>query len=577
MQPTRLFTLHMLGPLEIRVGERLPALRRKERALLAYLAATERAHQRRALADMFCQEADAPDRALRLLLSRIRHELHPLALILDGAAVRFDPQIGEVDFLAFTRGLEGDLSGQTIAALEAAVTLYRGELLASLNLADAPEFELWLLGERARLRLLYERGLNELVSRLIATSQHAAAIERARQLLQSNPLLEEAHAQLIWLYAQTGQRSAALHQFALCRDLLQRELAVEPAPALRALHAEVAAGQLGPRAAPSPAAGPAPADWRKPAVYVGREAELEQLRRAWEGVRHGRTMVVLIEAEAGGGKTRLVHEFAGRAGLRLLSGRCSESMAPLPYHPWIEVLEEYRAAGPSARLDQLSPFARDYLARLVPGLARRSRSAPPAAPTAGGEIERLFTAILEYLEQGGPAPLAIFIDDLQWIDETSLRLFHFIATRAQRMRLLLIGTLRSAEADDAPALQTLLHDLQRQPVLHLQLAALGEESIQLLIAQGWPALPEAHHAAAAAMLAQATQGNALFVTEIIAELAHTTQVPSELPIPASVRELVQRRFRQLPPSGRQALEGLAVLASPATLTQAQLISGRGEE
>ena len=56
-------------------------------------------------------------------------------------------------------------------------------------------------------------------ARLIACDRHALAIQRARQLVQSNPLLEEAHARLAWLYAQTGQRAAALQQFERCRDL----------------------------------------------------------------------------------------------------------------------------------------------------------------------------------------------------------------------------------------------------------------------------------------------------------------------------------------------------------------------
>ena len=85
----------------------------------------------------------------------------------------------------------------------------RREFLAGAALPDMPEFELWLLGERTRLHEYYERGLSELIARLIAVARYADAIARAQQLVQANPLLEQAHARLIWLYAQTGQRHAA--------------------------------------------------------------------------------------------------------------------------------------------------------------------------------------------------------------------------------------------------------------------------------------------------------------------------------------------------------------------------------
>src|SRR6185369_9100189 len=83
------------------------------------------------------------------------------------------------------------------------------------------------------------------VERLTAADRYAPAIQRAQQLVQSNPLLEEAHARLAWLYAQSGQRMAALQQFERCRDLLREELAVEPAPEFVRLHDQILAGAIG--------------------------------------------------------------------------------------------------------------------------------------------------------------------------------------------------------------------------------------------------------------------------------------------------------------------------------------------
>lgn len=554
-------------------------LRRKERALLAYLVATGQSHYRQTLAGMFCREADVPMRALRLLLSRIRRHLGADAILTLQDTVQFNKHAGWVDCLEFGLILEGNLAVVSLEQLATAVALYRGEFLADTSLDDALEFELWLLGERARLRQLYERGLTELVTRLIAQERYQPAIQFSQQLLQSNPLLEEAHAQLIWLYAQTGQREAALKQYESSRDLLWRELAVEPMPELKALYAEVVAGRPTIAFKTTPDNRAAVALSQAP-DFVGREAELARLYNIWSAVWDGQGGVVLVEAEAGGGKTRLVQEFARNLPQgSFLIGRCYESTTTLPYHPWIEVLETRLTDLDDSGLKGLSPFTQNYLTRLLPALAQRLRrnvSSPP--PTSSDELERLFAAVGEFLFQlpGKNKVLLIFIDDLQWADETSLRLFHFIARRAVQSRLLLIGAFRSEEIEEGP-LPILLSDLQRLSPYRIPLTPLSPIAIGTLTAKQWPKLPEGERPQVVARLAQATGGNPLFVSEVLRELAGTIQVPAELPVPATVRELIGRRLAYLPHSGRQVIEALSIFHSSATLTEAQEVSTRSEE
>lgn len=463
--------------------------------------------------------------------------------------------------------------------------LNRGEFLAGQTLPDAVDFELWLLGELTRLRALWERGLSELAARSIALGRYESAIQWAQQLVQSNPLLEEAHADLIRLYAQTGQRQAALQQYERCSDLLRQELAVEPMPELQALYARVAAGESG---APSPSTLVATEDLRQPADFVGRDAELAQLHQAWQAARRGQGTVVLLEAEAGGGKTRLAHEFSRSLSEAVfLAGQCYESTRALPYRPWIDILEARLAGLDDATLTKLPALWLEQLMRLLPALAHRlGRDLPTAPPTAGGELERLFTAVTEFLFRlPDTPPLLIFVDNLQWADEASLQLFHFVARRVPRAGrwfsetrgALLMGAFRSEELYDVPALQALVSDLQRDPLLHLRLEPLALESIIILTAQLWPKLPAGYRPQVCAMLGEATGGNPLFVTEVLRELAHTTAPPPTLPVPPSVRDLVHHRLRQLPESARQVTEAIAVLGSPVTLAQARQTSARSDE
>jgi DNA-binding SARP family transcriptional activator len=559
-------------------GRSAPTLRRKEWALLAYLVATGRPHPRRSLARLFCPEAADPDAALRVLLSRIRRQLAPELILTEGDTIRFNPSAAWVDYLEFTTVLDGEVARHPLKQLETAVILYRGEFLQGLSLADSPEFEMWLLGRRAQAGQLYERGLAEITTRLIGRGSHQAALQPVQQLLHHNPLLEEAHAQLIYLYTQLGRRQAALDQYELCRELLWRELAVEPSPELKALVEAIRAGRpaLSFPAVPTnqEAVLPSPA-----VAFAGRQTELEQLQTVWQRAVAGQGSVLLVAAEAGGGKSRLMEEFGRRlpAG-SFLTGRCYESSAILPYHPWIELLESRLAAIGPAGLQERSPFVQDYLARLLPGLAQRLGRFSPALPTGSGELAHLFAAVTDFLwPPTAAAPVLLFIDDLQWADETSLRLFHHLARRAAQAGFLLVGAYRSEEVEDNPGLATLLADLRRLSPHLLALQPLPPAAIGDLAAQLWPRLPEGYRSHVTPMLVQATGGNPLFLTELLRELAHSRQLPAELPVPATIRDLIRRRLEQLPHRGRQVIEALAILAVPATLNEAQQTSGRSDD
>jgi DNA-binding SARP family transcriptional activator len=572
-------TIRLLGTFAIEQPPSAPpALRRKTRALLAYLAAANRPQSRQHLADLFCQEADAPSRVLSLLLSRIRSQLGARVLFTEANTIQLNPQAVWVDYSAFQQQLTGDVSRQSAAAIETAVALYRGEFLEAFNLPDAPEFELWLLGQRAHARQLLEHALLALVHQLSQQHSYPPAIQYARQLVQHNPLLEEAHAQLIRLYAQTGQREAALRQYDRYRDLLQTELGAPPTDTLQKLRAEIQSGALGRTGPQTELIPPATSSPPQPG-FVGRAAEMAHLQAAWRSVQTGQGAALLIGASAGAGKSRLVRELSNGlpAGAVYLGG-CFESTQALPYQPWLALLESHWQQLPESTLQQLSPATQTYLDHLLPGLIRQLPQA--GLLTVLDEPERLFTAIVEFLSQhpaGQLPPRLLFLDDLQWADATSLRLFHYISQRISRFPWLLLGAYRTEETMETPALSQLLDDFDRRGLAPLRLSPLTAADITELAAHSWPRLAPGYRGHIAAMLAQATGGNALFITAVLQELATSPHLPAELPVPTSVQALMQRRLRRLPPGSRQVLETLAVLGSHASLAQLRQISARSDE
>jgi DNA-binding SARP family transcriptional activator len=155
---------------------------------------SERPQPRHALATRFCEETTDPLAALRWHLSRLRRVLDPAILVAEGESVRFNRQVAHVDSVAFERALGERAEQQDVSLLAEALRAYRGEFLSGLSLSDAPEFDFWLLGERARLQQLYEQGLSRLVEGLISLGQYAEAIPWAQRLVESEPARRRAAA-----------------------------------------------------------------------------------------------------------------------------------------------------------------------------------------------------------------------------------------------------------------------------------------------------------------------------------------------------------------------------------------------
>ena len=161
-----------------------------------------------------------------------------------------------MDVAAFERLLaEG-----TPDAAEAAIALYRGDLLEDVGIRD-PAFEEWLRVERQRLRGRAEEAAARLMAQSLAEGARERAAAAARRLMQLDPVREDACRALMRHHADRGETAQALRLFDALRDRLHRELGVRPArettrlsEAIRAggepENARVAAGTGVPDAAP---------------------------------------------------------------------------------------------------------------------------------------------------------------------------------------------------------------------------------------------------------------------------------------------------------------------------------------
>lgn len=180
------------------------------------------------------------------------------------------------------------LTPPEVATAEAAVAGYRGDLLEA---SDAP----WLVVHRERYRHQHLALREALAGHYLATDRPEHAHAHAERLVAHDVIRERSHRLLMEVLWRMGDRSAALRQYAVCAEALDREIGVAPLPETAALRQRIldgAAPEAGPRPAPTRAvarvAGPADATAEPIERALGLMAEAAACLRTEAGRRRAR-------------------------------------------------------------------------------------------------------------------------------------------------------------------------------------------------------------------------------------------------------------------------------------------------
>jgi tetratricopeptide (TPR) repeat protein/tRNA A-37 threonylcarbamoyl transferase component Bud32 len=311
------------------------------------------------------------------------------------------------------------------------------------------------------------------------------------------------------------------------------------------------------------------------APLVGRDKPLARLRTLHAQARVGEGAVVCIAGEAGVGKTRLVEELGHMArhdGTRILVAPCLFGGGSTSYLPFAEAFRQYFALRGVTSASSLQSFVVDRAPRLGGSLQVLNRFLRFTFATNGPTSEEELWEVLDQLVaiMAEERPLVLVIDDLQWADESSLRLFQFVARRAARRRLLLVGTYRPEETVVAKGerphlLTTLLQVMGREEGFErLELGRLGKEAVVDILDRLYPGHqwgPELAH-----LLFRETEGNPFFLVEILKLLTGEgvlaqrdgrwtlTTGLDKIQIPDKVYDVVMRRLNRLQQQERDILE-----------------------
>ena len=557
------------------------------RALLAYLSVeADRPHRRERLAGLLWPEQ--PEQVarsnLRYALSNLRGVIgdrtaSPPFLRITRHTLQLNPE-GDtwVDVAAFVRHLslaEGAPDSASVAHLEEAVALYRGDFMAGFSLTHSVLFEEWVLFTREALAWKAANALRRLMACAQQRGDLQAAQNHARRLLQLEPWQEEVHQALMRLLALDGQRAAALAQYETCRRVLAEELGVEPLPETVALYERIRAGALEEEAArlhrppvTFSMARLAPGLTATSQPFVARDDELNRMHRVLAEVLSGEGRVMFVTGEAGSGKTALIRRFVEQAmarhtGLVAAYGRCDAfTGAGDPYLPFREILQtltgdiETRRAGGeieaehARRLWAIWPEAirvlleagPDLVDLFVPGdvlayraemflqtdgmadwvgrrvaLARQRAASDGVQPPQRNifqQVARVLQTLSDY------CPLVLVLDDLQWADNTSLDLLFHLSRGLTGHRILVLGAYRSTDVasggDARSPLPAVVHEIERlfgNCRLDLDRAD-GRQLVEAYL----DTIPNRLGATFRETFLRHTGGNPLFVVELLSSL-----------------------------------------------------------
>ena len=322
-------------------------------------------------------------------------------------------------------------------------------------------------------------------------------------------------------------------------------------------------------------------------VFVGREKELDGLRKAFDEAFAGHGSIVMLVGEPGIGKTRTAQEletYARVRGAQVLWGTNHEAAGAPPYQPWIQVGRSHAWADNLAELAPDTQGIGPELARIfpelrqLPNVAEQEENDEQVDPEAAQF--RLFDAYTRFVRaMSVRSPILIALDDLHWTDKGSLLLLQHLARELSRMRVLIVCTYRDT-------------DLVRTHPLSEALATLNRESgFQRIVLRGLSKDEAAGYIRTAANVQPApsvldkifeeTEGNPFFLSEVVNLMAQegtlTKESVSDIAIPDGVREALGRRLNRISEEANELLQIAAVAGSVFTYDTLTLLEEHTED
>ena len=596
----------------------------KVQALLAYLVLHhERTHTRAYLAGLLWPDVseEKARTSLRTALAILRKQLEITPglergayLYADELSVRWQPKAEWwCDAVEFARLIEQARKSNRSEDYESASHLYTGTLLDGW-------YDDWVLPLQERWQQWYADALERLIIRYEELHNAKRALDAAQRLIHLDPLREDAYRAVMRAYAALGERAMVREQYYRCKHVLATQLRVNPSKATVQLYRTLMSADpsqgtstgegeksvVAPANPPQPVL-PAPVAPVSSVVtpesglpMVGREAELTELLRIWDATRHGQGGLIMLEGEAGIGKTRLIQALAtqatGAGGMNLTGGAYTLG-ASVPFAPLLEAIRAPLLETPSPLLSGLAPAWRAELAMLWPALWAVWSDLPPNPPLPSDHSQlRLFEALTQLvLHVSRNQPVLLVLEDMHWADSSTMSWLGYIlrGRRFTNAPVMLVLTLRPEEMVSQPALQEwhrmvlATSGLQRQTLGRLEQSDVSS-IVAALLNENRTTGQEANLSSQLIQrLYTKSDGNPLFVVELVRSwqtagllaaavegtppalqgFAAATEAEPALPLPQRLQIIIAERIAHLGENAQILLRAAAAIGQtiPATL------------
>jgi PAS domain S-box-containing protein len=347
-----------------------------------------------------------------------------------------------------------------------------------------------------------------------------------------------------------------------------------------------------------------------PEKLYGREREIETLLAAFDRVvTSGRPELVLVSGYSGIGKSAVVNELhkalVPARGL-FASGKFDQYKRDIPYatlaqafqsliRPLLSKSDAELASWRETLLEALGPNGR-LMIDLVPELNLVIGEQPPVPELpphgAHGRFKLVFRRFIGVFARP-EHPLALFLDDLQWLDTATLDMLVDLFTQPDVQQLLVIGAYRDNEVDSAHPLMRKLDAIRKAGarVGEIHLAPLAREDLGRLISDTLSCLPAAA-APLARLVHDKTGGNPFFAIQFISVLAEEGLLRFDHDAVRwcweldrlhakgytdNVVDLMVGKLTRLPAETQVALQQLACLGNVAEIEILSIVLGKSNE
>jgi DNA-binding SARP family transcriptional activator len=586
-----------------RAGQVVQVDTRKAIALLAYLAVTKEAVSRDNLAALLWPDYDqvSARAALRRTLSVLNKAMGEGCLEIERERVRIslvngvwtDVDVFEAD-MTHAEELRQRGSDAWLDVLVKTLHIAHDRFMAGFSLRDSSEFDDWQYFQSERLNGDLALALEKLVIGYTDRENYEQAAVYANQWLRLDPLREEAHRWLMMLFALSGQRSSALLQYRECVRTLDQELGVAPLAETTELYQAIlenrfvkeyqtahsntykalptfSINETHPTLFPK---GPIE-EYRLP--LVGRTEDWKVLLDAYNHTQT-RGNVVVLEGEAGIGKTRLAFDFTDWAesqGAPVIRLRCYEGEMGLAYGPFVSGIAGFLARGEIKNaLKSVSPQALADASLLVPEIAAAAPGLPEPPSFEGPGAQSRFFESLRQLFLGildGPQTGILALDDIQWADTASLDFLGYLIRRLDACRVFFLLTYRNDSNRENSRLQNIFApELRSGWITRHVLSRLDAADITRLV--DTVSMKKDVPKDLSDRLYQETEGLPFFAVEYL----ESVLAGNQWNLPPSVKSLLQQRVTSVDETARQLLSAAAVIGRSFDFSTLHEVSGRSD-